>query len=192
MDPRSRSLTNLEWVIGLPMKVTTLLDETTEGTLYAYCPITNTVTLSSSTESTGAADYRILKVSFLTNVQVLETPTQNTSFTNAPGPELAPVNLQIIDSRIHKLVAKKPSAPPGVGREGVEIFEALSKTLPCRWQGTAIVVLDEVMVESPYTAETCKSIEEGSGGNGYSLRRVKMIVEGERRRLFGENERKGG
>ncbi|ODQ50134.1 hypothetical protein SAICODRAFT_73657 [Saitoella complicata NRRL Y-17804] len=192
MDPRSRSLTNLEWVIGLRMKVTTLIDETIEGTLYAYCPITNTVTLSSSAESTGAADYRILKVSFLTNIQVLETPTQSTNFTNAPGPELAPVNLQTIDARINKVITKKPSVPPGVGREGVEIFEALTKTLPCRWQGTAIVVLDEVMVESPYTAETCKSIEERGGGNGYSLKRVKMIVEGERRRLFGESERKGG
>ena len=55
------------------VKLTTVLDDTITGAVYAYDPITSTVTVitSPSPDGPGPHDVRILKVSFLKDVQVV-------------------------------------------------------------------------------------------------------------------------
>nr|CAG8434830.1 12802_t:CDS:2 [Entrophospora candida] len=67
----------------------------------------------------------------------------------------------------------------GVTQEAQDIFDALSKTLPCRWADEKIVVLDEVIINPPYDLENCKASSSASG----SLARVRKVLEGEKRRL---------
>ncbi|KAJ3373660.1 hypothetical protein GGF31_000504 [Allomyces arbusculus] len=65
----------------------------------------------------------------------------------------------------------------GVGRDGQEIFDALSKTMECRWHETAIVVMDSVLIAAPYTPAACQ------GNDERALMRVRKVLEGERRKL---------
>ncbi|KAF4355468.1 hypothetical protein F8388_015222 [Cannabis sativa] len=69
----------------------------------------------------------------------------------------------------------------GVTSEAQSIFDALSKTLPVRWDKTAIVVMNEVRVCSPYLPECV------SGGTAAAKDRVKKVVEFERKRLQSRN-----
>ncbi|KAH9623308.1 hypothetical protein KSS87_000445 [Heliosperma pusillum] len=58
----------------------------------------------------------------------------------------------------------------GVTIEAQSIFDALSKTLPVRWDKTVIVVMDQVRVSSPYLPESV------TGGTPAANERVRKVV----------------
>ena len=63
----------------------------------------------------------------------------------------------------------------GVSAKAQELFDALSKTMPCRWAGatgehvaedakhSSIVVMDQVIVREPYTSGDCASLPTAAG-----------------------------
>ncbi|MCO5571642.1 hypothetical protein L7F22_025389 [Adiantum nelumboides] len=65
----------------------------------------------------------------------------------------------------------------GVTAEAQDIFDALSKTLPVRWDNRIIVVMNEVRVSSPYYPENV------AGGPPAANERVRKVLELERKRL---------
>ncbi|KAH7835585.1 hypothetical protein Vadar_027617 [Vaccinium darrowii] len=67
----------------------------------------------------------------------------------------------------------------GVTAQAQSIFDALSKTLPVRWDKTVIVVMNEVRVGSPYLPESVV------GGTPAANERVRKVLELERKRLQG-------
>ncbi|KAF6255362.1 anticodon-binding domain-containing protein [Scenedesmus sp. NREL 46B-D3] len=67
----------------------------------------------------------------------------------------------------------------GVTKEAQSIFDALSKTMPCTWQGRAISVMDVVVVEPPYTTGDVSTSIEHKG----ALERVKKVLQAERTRM---------
>ncbi|RKP04977.1 anticodon-binding domain-containing protein [Thamnocephalis sphaerospora] len=143
-------------------------------------------------------DYTIVKLNFLQNITLLKPPTArngaasntgsgSSSTASSPRPDrgmptVGPLPLDRLRAREAKAIkeAHQAEARRGVGvdKEAQDIFDALSKTLPCRWHEQTIVVLDEVLVEPPYTVESCKANASSSS----SLARVKKL-EGERKRL---------
>lgn len=60
-----------------------------------------------------------------------------------------------------------------MGKEAQDIFDALARTLPTRWDGTSIIVLDAVIISSPYKPDDCRG---GSGAPSGTLARVKKVV----------------
>jgi len=60
------------------------------------------------------------------------------------------------------------------------VFDALSRTMPCRWDAERIVVLDAVVIFPPYGTADCKAVKGVASG---SLGRVKKVLEMERKKL---------
>ncbi|KAL9688751.1 hypothetical protein QQ045_033175 [Rhodiola kirilowii] len=65
----------------------------------------------------------------------------------------------------------------GVTAEAQNLFDALSKTLPVRWDKNVIVVMNEVRVSSPYLPESV------NGGAASANERVRKVLEFERKRM---------
>ncbi|KAK6358709.1 hypothetical protein TWF730_008032 [Orbilia blumenaviensis] len=190
------NLSSIDWVIGTRVKVTTILDDTIEGNIFSYDTAANCVTLTTGPNSTSApskntpVNVRILKIPFLKDVAVItpSKPPQNASTSKGPfsaaEPQIRALSVRAIrDRELGALRAESEKLQGhgvGVTAEGQDIFNALSKTMPCRWQGKDIVVLDTIIIQEPYTPEKCSS-PSPSGQN--ALTRVKKVLEGERKRL---------
>ncbi|KAG0313054.1 hypothetical protein BGZ99_009101 [Dissophora globulifera] len=116
-----------------------------------------------------------------------EQQDKNSSITNnvyaTALPAVGPVQLDKLQQREQQAIreAQVAAARIGVGVSsiGQDIFDALSKTLPCRWAKDSIVVMDEVLIAPPYEPENCKA----SASSSYTLARVKKVLEHERMRL---------
>lgn len=81
------------------------------------------------------------------------------------------------DSALRQAETEAERIGVGVTSEAQSIFDALSKTLPVRWDKTVIVVMNEVRVGSPYLPESVR------GGTPAANDRVKKVIEFERKRL---------
>ncbi|CAG8701803.1 7858_t:CDS:2, partial [Acaulospora morrowiae] len=182
VNTESQQLKGLEWVLGLSIKVKTLNDD------------------DNNSGNPPKYDFRILKISFLRDVVQLPnrkpsidgnsntaTNSTSTNSTSTNGqntsasvfstavPLVGYVQTDRLQSRELQSVKETQSALArigvGVTQEAQDIFDALSKTLPCRWSKDSIVVLDEVIIGPPYDIENCKA---NSGASG-SLARVKKV-----------------
>lgn len=74
--------------------------------------------------------------------------------------------------------------------EGQQVFNAVYKTVPnVKWKGNSIVVLDEVVIDNPYTVNAIKSLKPAAEESD-AIGLVKKIVDG----VWGKIEkgRKGG
>ncbi|MCJ1231611.1 hypothetical protein MMC12_008289 [Toensbergia leucococca] len=175
--------TALSGAIGARIRLTTTIATrpALEGTLFTACPLTNLLALTTPTKT------HILPISTIQTFTLLSLPAPSpTPFTNTPSTTvpLAPLSpttlLSRADAAIVRLKEAESKKGKGVGREAQEIFDALSRTLPTRWDGTSIVVLDAVSIASPYRGEDCRA---GQGQQGAVLGRVRKVLENERKRL---------
>lgn len=113
--------------------MTTIIDDTVEGTVFAYDPLTNTLSLLTSAAAAGGSggSVRILKISFLKDVAVLAAaparPRLPMPFTHA-APPIAPVDLAAVSVRERVVARMQTSKGVGVSRDAQDIFDALSRT----------------------------------------------------------------
>ncbi|GAA5802489.1 hypothetical protein HPULCUR_007954 [Helicostylum pulchrum] len=144
---------SLDSYVGKLIKVKTASNEELEGLIYTFDKITNCLIVSIGGEC--KKDY--LKVG---PVSVEQLKSREGDALKGFGNEVSKMGV-------------------GVTKEGQDIFNALSKTLPCRWSKDTIVVMDEVLITPPYSVDNCKA----NSSSGASLARVKKVLEGERKRL---------
>jgi len=173
----------LEWIIGVKVRIKTSVGEEVEGEIFSYDTTTNCVVLiQHQTHSTLKKSYRILKTSFVKEVQYLGR-VDNQDSANF---EFTPINIQKIrskeDSSLHALRDEASRIGVGVTKEAQEIFDALAKTLPCHWNQDTIIVLEEVKISKPY------DLESVAGEDATIVDRVKKVLEGERKRLQKSNK----
>ncbi|KAI8799623.1 anticodon-binding domain-containing protein [Cladochytrium replicatum] len=185
--------------VGLWVKLRTVHDQFYEGQIFCYDQQTNTIVLQSQSAPPAGPgvppppkyDFHILKVNYVKDVQPIE-PKNGEKPAGAGEKGLVPVTfvpIEKMQQREHVAIRaeKEKLAKVGVGvtDEAQDIFDALSKTLPTSWRADKIVVLDEVIISSPYLPENCSLLDskKSNGHHETPLQRVRMILDGERRRL---------
>jgi hypothetical protein len=90
-------------------------------------------------------DFTIVKGSFVSDVQVIGDPKQTASEHDELIPIVDADRTKLREDRaVRNARLEALKIGEGVTEEAQIIFNALSKTLPCRWNGKSIVVLEEV------------------------------------------------
>lgn len=167
------------------MRITTIGPNATtvEGTLFTACPITNLVAINTSSSSPNTStnqsgDYRIIPVSRIQSFQLLSLGPSNseTPFTDAVPP-LQSLDIRALRQREENAVAKAQEKEArrgkGVTREAQDLFDAFSRTMPTRWDGTSIVVAEAVTIAKPYRVDDCRPLVPGDNA---ALARVRKVV----------------
>ncbi|GAA5994691.1 Lsm12p [Rhodotorula paludigena] len=148
-------------------------------------PSTPVPASSSASSAAPKRTYHFLKTSQLVSVDVLSTtPDPALPPPSTPLPFSAlPSSASDLSAVVSRAVAAEQRAAARIGQgvspDAQQLFDALARTLPVRWAGTSIVVMDEVVVEEPYGSANVK----GAKGSAERIERVKRMLEGIRARL---------
>ncbi|XP_020230243.1 uncharacterized protein LOC109810995 [Cajanus cajan] len=161
--------------VGCMLSIRTTLGDEFEGHVVTFDRPSNILVLQEPSKPGPRRNIRLLKANYIKDFTFLghaQDPLDpNTCF----------LDLTALQAREHVAVrqAEADAERIGVGvtSEAQSIFDALSKTLPVRWDKTVIVVMNEVRVSSPYHPESV------FGGTPAANDRVKKVLEFERKRL---------
>ncbi|KAJ2785164.1 hypothetical protein GGI15_002024 [Coemansia interrupta] len=190
----------LSSLVDTQIRVTLISDAVVEGVLFTYDVYSGVMALISEEDSkTGASQQQsqsngspsvsngqlpslatrvhLIKAS---NVKDVQVTSRSSSIVI---PKVGPVAVSTIEARKKRSLAQAQERASrigvGVTDDAQSIFEALSRTLPCRWDQNKIVVLDEVVIDSPYSTDNCRELTSAS----LTLQRVKKVLQGELQRI---------
>ncbi|KAL3456751.1 anticodon-binding domain-containing protein [Aspergillus heterothallicus] len=181
----------LSGAIGARVRISTSpVSSTIEGTLFTACPITNLVAINTadSGKQGQAGDYHVIPISRIQSFQLvsLAPSSQNNesiSFADAV-PSLHALDIRALKAREANAVAKAQESEArrgkGVTREAQDIFDAFSRTMPTKWDGSSIVVADAVAIAAPYRVDDCRPLVAGDTA---ALTRVRKVLEMERKKI---------
>ncbi|PNH04763.1 Protein LSM12 A [Tetrabaena socialis] len=165
------------WVVGNEVVFRTAAGEEVSGCVFAFDTASNLLIIKENGSHLGVSNLRLLKANSVQEVLSSVKPERPFDL------ELPAVDLERCRKREEKALqqAELESARVGQGvtKEAQAIFDALVKTMPCVWRGKVIVVLESVLIEEPYTPDSCRSEEEHRATG----ERVKMVLRLERERL---------
>jgi hypothetical protein len=171
---------------------------TIEGTLFIADPITNLVAINTSTSTTPSSSpsgsYRLIPISQIIsfNLISLQTSSPSSTFGTALA---APRHVDMTALRAREAAAIRAAhaararlGPKGTTKEHQDIFDAIARTHPAKWQPNgSILVSDSVLIDKPYQPENCRLAPAGVGvgGNGLpgSVERIRKVLKMEREKL---------
>ncbi|KAK7250520.1 hypothetical protein RIF29_33011 [Crotalaria pallida] len=165
-----------ELAVGCMLSIRTTLGDQFEGQVVTFDRSSNILVLQEGFKHGGTRrNIRLLKTNYIKDFTFLGQADDPLDPTNCY------LDLNALQSR-EELALRQAEADAerigvGVTSEAQSIFDALSKTLPVRWDKTVIVVMNEVRVSSPYNSESV------IGGTPAANDRVKKVLELERKRL---------
>ncbi|KAG9649906.1 hypothetical protein KCU95_g12496, partial [Aureobasidium melanogenum] len=185
---------SLTAAIGARVKVTTVAphSQTLQGTLFTACPMLNVIAINtapappnpSSTLSNQPGDYHIIPIKHISSFDIVSLdPNAAKQTISTVQPPIAAVDIKKLrdreEAKIRQLRDQEANKGKGVSREAQQIYDALRRMLPTRWHGQEIVVSDSVIISPPYTVNDCKAPK----GKDQALDRIRMILDGERRKI---------
>lgn len=164
-----------ELAVGCLLSIRTTLGDEFEGQVVTFDRPSNILVLQEPSKPSPRRNLRLLKANYIKDFTFLghaQDPLDpNTCFLDLTALQ------QREDVAVRQAEADAERIGVGVTSEAQSIFDALSKTLPVRWDKTVIVVMNEVRVSSPYHSESVV------GGTPAANDRVKKVLDFERKRL---------
>ena len=166
------------------VRVTTLLGEVLEGEVFVYDAAANVLALQLPKDNPQSPDYSLLNTAALLSVQPV-TPASSSqpakAATTPPTPRVLPevdaAKLSLKEAKaLNARAVESSKIGVGVSARGQRMFDALSKLYGAVWQGSAIVLMDVLRLEEPYTAEQL------SGGSNQQRQRIIKTIEAQRDR----------
>ncbi|XP_070055869.1 uncharacterized protein LOC107815829 [Nicotiana tabacum] len=171
---------NEEFAVGCILSLKTTLGDEFEAQVIAFDKPSNILVLQEGVSASGPKrDIRLLKANYIKEFSFLGQG-QDPLDTNKCFLDLNSLQSRE-DSAIRQAEIDAERFGVGVTAEAQTIFDALSKTLPVRWDKTVIVVMNEVRVSSPYLPESV------TGGTPAANERVRKVLVLERKRLQTRN-----
>jgi len=172
--------------LGAPVVVSTTWGETVQGKIFAFDKPTNCLVIQSSLGN--KLNFRIVKVEYISTLQLLPQASGRES-EGEPLVQITRFNEQKMKQKEAQslLHARQEASKIGVGvsRTAQDIFYALDRLLPTRWDGSSIIVLDEIRVDPPYGVENCHSLSGSQDGR--SLNQVLKIIESHKKKIQRQN-----
>ncbi|KAL8550453.1 hypothetical protein ACS0TY_009038 [Phlomoides rotata] len=170
-----------DFSIGCVLSIKTTLGDEFQAQIISYDRHSNLLILQEELKSGAGAkrNIRLLKANYIKEFTFLG---QGEDPLDAKRCFLDLNTLQAREeSAIRQAETEAERIGVGVTPEAQSLFDALSKTLPVRWDRTTIVVMNEVRVSSPYLPESV------SGGTPAANERVRKVLEFEKKRLQSRN-----
>ncbi|XVF02398.1 hypothetical protein REPUB_Repub04eG0172300 [Reevesia pubescens] len=164
-----------EFAVGCLLSIKTTLGDEFEGQIISFDPVANILVLQEGSKSGPRRNIRLLKANYIKEFSFLRQD-EDPLDVNQCLLDLTTLQARE-DSAIRQAESDSERFGVGVTSEAQNLFDALSKTLPVRWDKTVIVVMNEVRVSSPYLPECV------SGGTPAANERVKKVLEFERKRM---------
>ena len=154
---------------------TTASGESFRGEIFAYDADAGVLAVRTPGDVSNSFDVRFVNVDGATNVVV--------DASTAREPDALPtVDEPRRERRMENALRCAKTAADNIGENvsalAQDVFDALARTLPCKWNGDVIVVMDEVEVRGPaYDAAT------GTGQTDGAAERVQKVLALERAKL---------
>ncbi|XP_050373792.1 uncharacterized protein LOC126791388 [Argentina anserina] len=164
-----------ELAVGCFVSIKTTLGDDFQGQVITFDRPSNILILQEGSKGGPKRNIRLLKANYIKELSYLGQAEDPLDIKNC-FLDLNSLRARE-ESAIRQAEAECERIGVGVTSQAQNIFDALSKTLPVRWDKTVIVVMNEVRVSSPYLPESV------SGGTPAANDRVKKVLELERRRL---------
>eukprot|EP00892_Ulva_mutabilis_P004488 jgi/Ulvmu1/2410/UM133_0011.1 len=169
-------------VIGYEVVVKNKAGELVSGTVWNEDKQAGVIVLSSpATSGTPSLnDIIMLKTSSILEVISSKAPEQSDNFV-PPRVDMDKVHKREARA-IERMEKHLKSRGVGVSDHAQQLFDNMSKTMPCQWDGTTIEVFELVVLPEPYTVEAA-TFKSGCTANATIMERVRAVLNAELNRL---------
>merc|ERR1719334_2527053 len=141
-------------VIGKYLKVETIHEEEFEGSVYCFDNLLGVVIFKIGDRG-NKEDLSVIRTDGIKHVEILsDAPPQF-----CPPQHLRPMDPEVAEKRMRAAEEKRARELKNIGQKvspkARRLFDVLSKTMDCVWNGDSILVMGAVKVVSPYGPENC-------------------------------------
>ncbi|CAK7905857.1 hypothetical protein CAAN1_14S03048 [[Candida] anglica] len=178
-------MNSIEQALDLKVKISTLLDQSHTGYIYAYSPVHELLTLRITNHSTNKIvkpeSYKFINTAFIKTIQVLAPfPKKNGPINHhnkhqshspsPPPPQSQPTSLSIneLETKLNRAVADykvmlSKSHNPKASSTAVMLYEKLYLSFDSvTWQNECIIVSNQIKISRPYSAKSCTKLQTDS------------------------------
>uniref|UniRef100_A0A7R9U9J2 AD domain-containing protein n=1 Tax=Pinguiococcus pyrenoidosus TaxID=172671 RepID=A0A7R9U9J2_9STRA len=160
-----------DFVLGSRVSVALGDSETIQGEVFSVDALSGTLILRRPAhENTNTSHYvSLVNMARISSVEVLEEGSGELREVSAPSEK----DLERKEVKAREAAEKAfRSINFSVSPAGQQMFDMLSKTLPCEWDGESIVVMQQARVNPPYSQRSVVQME----GDQIAMERICRMV----------------